>query len=168
MEAERQGLLAYGSSLIYTNSTNQVPMFTVLLRKASGAGYYAMAGMPYDPVVQLSTTISRLSVMEGRTLAIATYNTKLDDDFEIMATDPEARREIEQGMKAVEARIEQDMDPYLAARQMDTDEVIAIDELRDWLRVLVEASYQSIGYRRVKNSRIWSLHDLHVLASAPR
>ena len=168
MEAERQGLLAYGSSLIYTNSTNQVPMFTVLLRKASGAGYYAMAGMPYDPVVQLSTTISRLSVMEGRTLAIATYNTKLDDDFEIMATDPEQRREIEQGMKAVEARIEQDMDPYLAARQMDTDEVIAIDELREWLRVLVEASYQSIGYRRVKNSRIWSLHDLHVLGSGPR
>jgi 3-methylcrotonyl-CoA carboxylase beta subunit len=55
VEAERQGLLAYGSSLIYTNSTNTVPMFTVLLRKASGAGYYAMAGLPYDPVVQLST-----------------------------------------------------------------------------------------------------------------
>lgn len=167
-EAERQGLLAYGSSLIYTNSTNQVPMFTVLLRKASGAGYYAMAGMPYDPVVQLSTTISRLSVMEGRTLAIATYNTKLDDDFEIIATDPEQRRAVEQGMKAVEARIEQDMDPYLAARQMDTDEVVALDELREWLRVLVEASYQSTGYRRVKNSRIWSLHDLHVLTGAPR
>ncbi len=43
-EAERQGLLAYGSNLIYTNSTNEVPMFTVLLRKASGAGYYAMSG----------------------------------------------------------------------------------------------------------------------------
>jgi 3-methylcrotonyl-CoA carboxylase beta subunit len=60
-EAERQGCSGYGSSLIYTNSTNDVPMFTVLLRKASGAGYYAMAGLPYDPVVQLSTTISRLS-----------------------------------------------------------------------------------------------------------
>ncbi|MEO6708421.1 MAG: carboxyl transferase domain-containing protein, partial [Planctomycetota bacterium] len=41
VEAERLGLLGYGSSLIYTNSTNSVPMFTVLLRKASGAGYYA-------------------------------------------------------------------------------------------------------------------------------
>jgi 3-methylcrotonyl-CoA carboxylase beta subunit len=167
-EAERQGLLAYGSSLIYTNSTNQVPMFTVLLRKASGAGYYAMAGLPYDPVVQLSTTISRLSVMEGRTLAIATYNTKLDDDFEIVARDPEQRRQIEQGMKAVEARIEQDMDPYLAARQMDTDEIVALPELREWLQVLVEASYQGTGYRRVKNSRIWSLHDLQVLTGGPR
>ena len=120
LEAETQGLLGYGSSLIYTNSTNQVPMFTVLLRKASGAGYYAMAGLPYDPVVQLSTCVSRLSVMEGRTLAIAAYNTKLDDDFEILATDPEERKKIEEGMAQVAARIEADMDPYVAARQLDT------------------------------------------------
>ena len=50
LEAEKQGLLGYGSSLIYANSTNETPMMTVLLRKASGAGYYAMAGMPYDPI----------------------------------------------------------------------------------------------------------------------
>jgi acetyl-CoA carboxylase carboxyltransferase component len=167
-EAERQGLLAYGSNLIYTNSTNDVPMFTVLLRKASGAGYYAMAGLPYDPVVQLSTTISRLSVMEGRTLAIATYNTKLDDNFDIAAADPDERAKIAAGMRAVEERIEQDMDPYVAARQMDTDEIIAMVELRPYLAMLVEASYQSIGYRRIKNSRIWSLHDLAVLTDGLR
>ncbi len=159
-EAERQGLLAYGSSLIYSNSTNQVPMFTVLLRKASGAGYYAMAGLPYDPVVQLSTSVSRLSVMEGRTLSIATYNTKLDDNFEITATDPAEKQAVFEGMKKVEAQIESDMDPFVAAKNMDTDEVICVDELRDWLRVLVEMSYQHNGYRRVKNPRIWSLHDL--------
>lgn len=167
-EAEAQGLLAYGSNLIYTNSTNDVPMFTVLLRKASGAGYYAMAGLPYDPVVQLSTTISRLSVMEGRTLAIATYNTKLDDDFQIVATDPEERAKIEKGMAAVESRIEADMDPYVAARQMDTDEIVELSQLRSYLCMLTEASYQSVGYRRVKNPRIWSMHDLHVLTGGPR
>ena len=78
----------------------------MLLRKASGAGYYAMSGLPYDPVVQLSTSYSRLSVMEGRTLAIAAFNTKLDDDFQIMATDPAERAKIEAGMKETEARIE--------------------------------------------------------------
>jgi len=162
-EAERHGLLAYGSNLIYTNSTNRTPMFTVLLRKASGAGYYAMAGLPYDPVVQLSTPISRLSVMEGRTLAIATFNSKLDDEFRIVTQDPDERAEIERKMAEVEARIDADMDPYVAARQLDTDEIVRIDELRDWLRVLVEMSYQGVGYRRVKNPRIWSLHDLDVL-----
>ena len=83
-EAEREGLLGYGSNLIYTNSTNTVPMITVLMRKCSGAGYYAMTGLPYDPVIQLSTPVTRLSVMEGRTLSIGAYNTKLDDNFQMI------------------------------------------------------------------------------------
>jgi 3-methylcrotonyl-CoA carboxylase beta subunit len=167
-EAERHGLLAYGSNLIYTNSTNTVPMFTVLLRKASGAGYYAMNGLPYDPVIQLSTSLSRLSVMEGRTLAIATYNTRLNDDFEILATDPDERAKIAAGMREVEGRIEKDMDPFVAARQMDTDEIVEMGELRSWLSSLVEMAYQGTGYRRIKNPRIWTMHDLSVLVSGVR
>jgi 3-methylcrotonyl-CoA carboxylase beta subunit len=167
-EAEAHGLLAYGSSLIYTNSTNTTPMFTVLLRKASGAGYYAMSGLPYDPVVQLSTCLSRLSVMEGRTLAIATYNTKLDDDFQIMTSDPAERAQIEAGMREVESRIEGDMDPFVAARQMDTDEIVELGELRGYLAALVEMSYQATGYRRIKNPRIWSMHDLRELTGGLR
>lgn len=163
VEAERQGLLGYGSSLIYTNSTNSVPMFTVLLRKASGAGYYAMAGLPYEPVVQLSTPLTRQSVMEGRTLAIAAFNTKLDDDFEILTEDPEERAAIEQGMRDTEARIEGDMDPYRSASQMDTDEIVQMNELRGWLETFAEAAHQSSGTRRTKNPRIWSLHDLAAL-----
>ncbi|HTR50736.1 MAG TPA: carboxyl transferase domain-containing protein [Kofleriaceae bacterium] len=167
-QAEAHGLLAYGSSLIYTNSTNTTPMFTVLLRKASGAGYYAMSGLPYDPVVQLSTCYARLSVMEGRTLAIAAFNTKLDDDFQILATDPAERAKIEAGMRETEARIERDMDPFVAARQMDTDEIVELGELRAYLAALVEMAYQSTGYRRVKNPRIWSLHDLRELVGGAR
>lgn len=163
VEAERQGLLGYGSSLIYTNSTNSVPMFTVLLRKASGAGYYAMAGLPYEPVVQLSTPLTRQSVMEGRTLAIAAFNTKLDDDFEILSEDPEERAAIEQGMRDTESRIEGDMDPYRSASQMDTDEIVQMNELRGWLEMFAEAAHQSSGTRRTKNPRIWSLHDLAAL-----
>jgi acetyl-CoA carboxylase carboxyltransferase component len=143
-------------------------MFTVLLRKASGAGYYAMSGLPYDPIVQLSTCLSRLSVMEGRTLAIAAFNTKLDDDFQILATDPAERAKIEKGMRDTEARIERDMDPFVAARQMDTDEIVELGELRAYLAALVEMAYQGCGYRRVKNPRIWSLHDLRELVGGPR
>ncbi|MGE0550732.1 MAG: acyl-CoA carboxylase subunit beta [Kofleriaceae bacterium] len=167
-EAEAHGLLAYGSSLIYTNSTNSTPMFTVLLRKASGAGYYAMSGMAFDPVVQLSTSLSRLSVMEGRTLAIAAYNTKLDDDFQIITTDPAERAKIEAGMRDTEARIEGDMDPFVSARQMDTDEIVELSELRSYLCALVEMAYQNTGYRRVKNPRIWSMHDLRELVGGLR
>jgi hypothetical protein len=66
-------------------------------------------------------------------------------------------------MAAVEARIEGDMDPYKAASQRDTDEIVLPSELRPWLECLVEASYQAQGVRRIKNPRIWSLHDLAVL-----
>jgi acetyl-CoA carboxylase carboxyltransferase component len=162
-EAEKQGLLGYGSSLIYTNSTNTTPMLTVLLRKASGAGYYAMAGLPYEPVLQLSTVLTRLAVMDGRTLAIGAFNTKLDDNFKIVASSEEERAKIEAGMKAVEERIERDMNPYAAARQMDTDEIVALGELRGYLTMFAEMSYQTMGVRRIRNPRIWSMHDLAVL-----
>ena len=165
VEAEAQGLLGYGSSLIYSNATTSAPVFTVLLRKASGAGYYAMHGLPYEPIVQLSTCLTRQSVMEGRTLSIAAFNTKLDDDYEIISQDPEERAKIAKGMKATEERIEKDMDPILSAAQMDTDEVIRISELREWLCSLTQMAYQATGHRRIKNPRIWSIHDFNVLAT---
>ncbi len=161
VEAEAQGLLGYGSSLIYTNSTNRVPMVTVLLRKASGAGYYAMAGMPYDPVLQLSTPLTRLAVMEGRTLAIAAFNTKLDDDFEIAATDPAERAAIATEMAETAARIEADMDPMAAAARMDTDEVVPFAAIRSYLVSAAELAWQTP--RPSRNPRIWSLHDLATL-----
>jgi len=102
-------------------------------------------------------------VMEGRTLAIAAFRTKLDADFQIAASDPEERAKVEAGMRDTEARIEGDMDPYKAAAQMDTDEIVPLHELRDWLSLFAETSYQAIGYRTVKNPRIWSLFDLAAL-----
>ena len=166
VEAERQGLLGFGSNLIYTNSANTVPMFTVLLRKASGAGYYAMAGLPYRPVLQLATPVTRLAVMEGRTLAIGAFHTKLDDRFEITTDDPVEAERIRRGMQEVERKIDADMDPVQAACRRDVDEIVTPAEIRPYLEAAVSMAYQSIGYRRTKNPRIWSLHDLRVLAES--
>jgi acetyl-CoA carboxylase carboxyltransferase component len=122
-----------------------------------------MAGLPYRPVLQLATPMTRLAVMEGRTLAIGAFNAKLDDDFNIVADTEQEAEKIRRGMKAVEERIDGDMDPVLAAAQMDVDEIVAPAELRLYLEAAVAMAYQSIGYRRIKNPRIWSLHDLEVL-----
>jgi acetyl-CoA carboxylase biotin carboxyl carrier protein len=67
-------------------------------------------------------------------------------------------------MREVEARIESDMSPLVAASQMDTDVIVDLHELRDWLVTLVEMTYQGTGQRRIKNPRIWSLDDLVLLA----
>jgi biotin carboxyl carrier protein len=120
-----------------------------------------MAGMPYDPVLQLSTPLTRLAVMEGRTLAIAAFNTKLDDDFEIASADPAERAAIQKQMDETAARIEADMDPMAAASRMDTDEVVPFRALRDYLVAAVEMAWQSP--RAARNPRIWSMHDLAVL-----
>jgi hypothetical protein len=58
------------------------------------------------------------------------------------------------------------MSPYKSAAQMDTDEIVKLGELRPWLVALVEMAYQSSGYRRLKNPRIWSLHDLAALSES--
>jgi acetyl-CoA carboxylase carboxyltransferase component len=55
------------------------------------------------------------------------------------------------------------MDPVVAASQRDIDEIVRPSELRLWISSLVAMAYQASGYRRIKNPRIWSLHDLNVL-----
>lgn len=162
-EAERLGLLGFGSSLIYSISTPQNPVFTVLLRKASGAGYYAMSGQPYQPILQLATPLTRLAVMEGRTLATAAFTSQLDDQFRPLTHDPGELARLESQMDEVAAQIEADMDPIGAASRRDVDEVVLLDELRTWLVCLAESAWQATGHRRVRNPRIWSLHDLEAL-----
>lgn len=167
-DAEARGLLGLGSSLIYGNANAAQPNCTVLLRKASGAGYYAMHGLPYAPDLQLGTVLSRQAVMDGRTLAMARYRPKLDDNFEIASEDPEERAAIAAGMAKVEAQIDADMDYRAMASRGDCDAIVELAQLRSWLRVFVEASYQSTGFRKHKNRRIWSLHDLSRLDLRPR
>ncbi len=159
-EAEAQGLLGFGSSLLYTNSTNLTPMITVLLRRASGAGYYAQAGLPFDPVVQLATPCTRLGVMEGRTLATASQGSRASES-------PEPEGPAARARERVAERIERDMDPYEAASRGDVDELVTLPELRGWLEELVDACYQATGNRRVRNPRIRTVHDLEVLCSGP-
>jgi len=67
-------------------------------------------------------------------------------------------------MAEVEARITADMDPLVTASQMDTDEIVFMSELRSYLGAMAEICYQSIGYRRVKNPRIWTMHDIQALS----
>jgi acetyl-CoA carboxylase carboxyltransferase component len=71
-------------------------------------------------------------------------------------------------MQDVEDRITDDMDPHRAASQMDVDEVVRMSELRSWLEAFAEMSYQATGYRTVRNPRIWTLHDLIVVADEPK
>ena len=47
--------------------------------------------------------------------------------------------------------------------RLKPDEVVCFDELRGYLECAAEMCYQSSGSRRLKNPRIWSMHDLAVM-----
>ena len=102
--------------------------------------------------------------MEGRTLAIAAFNTKLDDDFQIIATRSGRARE-DRGRHAGGRGADRARHGSVRrrrARWTPTRSSSSASCAR-YLAALVEMAYQATGYRRVKNPRIWSLHDLHVL-----
>jgi 3-methylcrotonyl-CoA carboxylase beta subunit len=82
----------------------------------------------------------------------------------VIFTNQEEVDQVKKGMDELELRISADMNPVLSARQLDTDEIILLGELRSYLETVTEMTYQSLGYRRVKNPRIWSLHDIAALS----
>ena len=127
-------------------------MITVLLRKASGAGYYAMSGLPYDPVLQLSTPITRLSVMEGRTLAIGAFNSKLDDNFQIITEDKNEREPLPRHERRRPNRAR--YGPIQSGQTNGHRRGGQTFEVRAYLGGS-EMCYQTYGTRRIKNPRIW-------------
>jgi acetyl-CoA carboxylase carboxyltransferase component len=46
-KVERQGIIRHGAKMIYAVSEATVPKISVIVRKASGAGLYAMCGPAY-------------------------------------------------------------------------------------------------------------------------
>jgi len=120
--------------------------------------------MPYDPVFAAGHSISRLAVMEGRTLAIGAFRTRLDENFNIIATDAKEREKIRAGMEEVEARNHRRHGSVPARHaSATTDEIVRLPEIRSYLGAILEMSYQSTGYRRVKTPASGSLHDLSAL-----
>ena len=62
-QVERQGIIRHGAKMIYALSEATVPKFTVVTRKAYGAGYYAMCGKGYDPDLIVAWPTAEISVM---------------------------------------------------------------------------------------------------------
>jgi acetyl-CoA carboxylase carboxyltransferase component len=62
-QVERQGIIRHGAKMITAVSEATVPKVCVVLRKAYGAGLYAMAGPAFDPVATLALPTARIAVM---------------------------------------------------------------------------------------------------------
>ncbi|MEE8470574.1 MAG: acyl-CoA carboxylase subunit beta [Dehalococcoidia bacterium] len=71
--AEKAGIIRHGAKLVHAVAEATVPKLTVIVRKAYGAGYYAMCGRAFDPDLLVAYPGAEISVMgaEGMVSIIA-------------------------------------------------------------------------------------------------
>ena len=130
---ERQGIIRHGAKLITAVSEATVPKFCVVVRKAYGAGLYAMAGPGFEPDATIALPTARIAVMGPEPAVNAVYFNRIqaiEDPAEREAFVAEKRREYEE-----------DIDLLHLASENVIDAVVEPDDLRNELsRRLVQAS----------------------------
>ena len=81
---ERQGIIRHGAKMITAISEATVPKICVVVRKAYGAGLYAMAGPGFEPDATIALPTAKIAVMGAEAAVNAVYANKIaaiaDDD----------------------------------------------------------------------------------------
>jgi len=119
---ERQGIIRHGAKMITAVSEATVPKFCVVVRKAYGAGLYAMAGPGFEPDATLALPTAKIAVMGAEAAVNAVYANKiaaLADDAE-RATFVAERRE----------EYERDIDIVHLATELVVDALVEPEDLR--------------------------------------
>jgi methylmalonyl-CoA decarboxylase subunit alpha len=119
---ERQGIIRHGAKLITSISEATVPKVCVVVRKAYGAGLYAMAGPGFEPDATLALPTARIAVMGPEPAVNAVFFNKIqaiEDNEERARYVAERRREYEE-----------DIDILHLASENVVDAVVQPDELR--------------------------------------
>ena len=66
VEMERQGIIRHGAKMIAAMASAEVPKYTVVLRKAYAAGYYAMCAPGFEPRATLALPTATIGPMSAR------------------------------------------------------------------------------------------------------
>jgi len=132
-EVERAGIIRHGAKMITAVSEATVPQFSVIVRKAYGAGLYAMAGPGFGPDATLALPTARIAVMGPEAAVNAVYANKIAE-----ITDLAQREQFVQDQRY---EYEQDVDLERLAADLVLDAIIEADELRaELLRRLAYAA----------------------------
>ncbi len=74
---ERQGIIRHGAKMITAMSSAAVPKFTVVLRKAYAAGFYAMCAPGFEPRATLALPTASIGTMSAEASVNAVYANKI-------------------------------------------------------------------------------------------
>src|SRR6202020_2935763 len=89
---ERQGIIRHGARMISAMSQATVPKICVVVRKAYGAGLYAMAGPGFEPDATLALPTAKIAVMGAEAAVNAVYAGKLEQIADARARAEESER----------------------------------------------------------------------------
>ena len=78
-KVERQGIIRAGAKMISAVSEATVPKISVIVRKAYGAGLYAMSGPGFNPDVTLALPQAMIAVMGPEAAVNAVYFNKIQE-----------------------------------------------------------------------------------------
>jgi acetyl-CoA carboxylase carboxyltransferase component len=138
---EKQGIIRHGAKMITAISEATVPKICVIVRKAYGAGLYAMAGPGFDPDATIALPTAKIAVMGAEAAVNAVYANKiaaLGSDEERAAFVAERR-----------AEYERDIDIMRLASELVVDTVIEPADLRgELIRRYAAARGKDRGFSR--------------------
>ncbi len=76
---EKQGIIRHGAKMISAMAGCSTPRFCVIVRKAYGAGLYAMSGPGFDPDATLALPTASIAVMGAEAAVNAVFANKIAD-----------------------------------------------------------------------------------------
>jgi acetyl-CoA carboxylase carboxyltransferase component len=138
---ERQGIIRHGAKMISAVSEATVPKICVVVRKAYGAGLYAMAGPGFEPDATLALPTAKIAVMGAEAAVNAVYYNKL-----AAIADPQERDlQVQQLRDAYEA----DIDILRLAGELVIDDIVEPEDLReDLIRRFAAAAGKDRSFSR--------------------
>ena len=123
-QVERQGIIRHGAKMISAVAEATVPKISVIVRKAYGAGLYAMAGPAFDPDCCIALPSASIAVMGPQAAINAVYYNQLQaisDDDERAAKTEELRREYAEDIDLLHLASELVIDAVVEPEQLRAD-----------------------------------------------
>jgi acetyl-CoA carboxylase carboxyltransferase component len=121
-KVERQGIIRAGAKMIASVSRATVPKLSVVVRKAYGAGLYAMCGPSFEPDACICLPTASIAVMGPQAAVNAVHYNR------IQATPEGPERDAL--VASLRAEYQQDIDLQKLASELVVDAVIPFDALR--------------------------------------
>jgi acetyl-CoA carboxylase carboxyltransferase component len=121
-QVERQGIIRHGAKMITAVAEATVPKISVIVRKAYGAGLYAMCGPAFDPDACIALPTARIAVMGPEPAVNAVFYNRIH-----AIEDPDERAEF---VAARRGEYEADVDLVRLAAELVVDAVIQPEDLR--------------------------------------